>query len=137
MLDLGDLTWNKEHDLVCPSNRIGPIDLYLTTHHGLQQSGPAALVHAVRPRVAIMNNGPKKGGSPQAWRIVCDSPGLEDFWQLHYAVDAGRDFNTANELIANVDETTAHTIKVSAGRDGSFTVTNARNGVTKTYKARR
>jgi competence protein ComEC len=136
MLDLGDLTWNNEHELVCPSNRIGPIDLYLTTHHGLQQSGPPALVHAVRPRVAIMNNGPKKGGSPEAWRIVRDSPGLEDFWQLHYAVDAGRDFNTANELIANVDETTAHAIKVSAERDGRFTVTNTRNGVTKTYKAR-
>lgn len=136
MLDLGDLTWNKEHDLVCPSNRIGPIDLYLTTHHGLDQSGPAALVHAVRPRVAIMNNGPKKGGSPQAWRIVRNSPGLEDFWQLHYAVDGGAGSNTANELIANVDETTAHSIKVSASRDGSFTVANTRNGVTKTYKAR-
>jgi competence protein ComEC len=136
MLDLGDLTWTKEHDLVCPSNRIGPIDLYLTTHHGLDQSGPAALVHAVRPRVAIMNNGPKKGGSPQAWRIVRNSPGLEDFWQLHYAVDGGAESNTANELIANVDETTAHSIKVSASRDGSFTVANTRNGVTKTYKAR-
>jgi competence protein ComEC len=136
MLDLGDLTWNKEHDLVCPSNRIGPIDLYLTTPLGLDQSGPAALVHAVRPRVAIMNNGPKKGGSPQAWRIVRNSPGLEDFWQLHYAVDGGAESNTANELIANVDETTAHSIKVSASRDGSFTVANTRNGVTKTYKAR-
>jgi competence protein ComEC len=136
MLNLGDLTWNKEHDLVCPSNRIGPIDLYLTTHHGLDQSGPAALVHAVRPRVAIMNNGPKKGGSPQAWRIVRNSPGLEDFWQLHYAVDGGAESNTANELIANVDETTAHSIRVSASRDGSFTVANTRNGVTKTYKAR-
>jgi competence protein ComEC len=137
MLDLGDLTWNKEHDLVCPANRIGPIDLYLTTHHGLQQSGPAALVHAVRPRVAIMNNGPRKGGSPAAWRIVRDSPGLEDFWQLHFSVEGGRDFNTAGDLIANTDETTAHAIKVSADRDGSFTVLNTRNGVTRTYKARK
>jgi beta-lactamase superfamily II metal-dependent hydrolase len=136
MLDLGDLTWNNEHALVCPSNRIGPIDLYLTTHHGLDSSGPAALVHAVKPRVAIMNNGPKKGGSPSAWRIVRDAPGLEDFWQLHVAVDAGREFNTAADLIANTDETTAHAIKVSAQQDGSFTVVNTRNGVTKTYKAR-
>ena len=83
-----------------------------------------------------MNNGPKKGGSPQAWRIVRNSPGLEDFWQLHYAVDGGAESNTANELIANVDETTANAIKVSARRDGSFTVANTRNGVTKTYKAR-
>ena len=137
MLDLGDLTWNKEHDLVCPSNRIGPIDLYLTTHHGADTSGPAVLVQAVAPRVAIMNNGAKKGGSASAWRIVRDSKGLEDLWQLHYAVDAGAGSNTTNDLIANVDETTAHAIKVSAQRDGSFTVANTRNGVTKTYKARR
>ncbi len=136
MLDLGDLTWNKEHDLVCPANRIGPIDLYLTTHHGADTSGPAVLVQAVAPRVAIMNNGAKKGGSPSAWQIVRDSPGLEDFWQLHYALAGGRDSNTADERIANVDETTAHAIKVSAQRDGSFTVANTRNGVTKTYKAR-
>ena len=137
MIDLGDLTWNKEHDLVCPSNRIGPIDLYLTTHHGSDQSGPAVLVQAVAPRVAIMNNGPKKGGSPSAWRIVRTSPGLEDLWQVHYAVDGGAEFNTANELIANVDESTANAIKVSASRDGSFTVANNRNGTTKTYKARK
>ena len=137
MLDLGDLTWNKEHDLVCPANRIGPIDLYLTTHHGTDTSGPAVLVQAVAPRVAIMNNGAKKGGSASAWRIVRDSTGLEDLWQLHYAVDGGADSNTTNDLIANVDETTAHAIKVSAQSDGSFTVANTRNGVTKTYKARR
>jgi competence protein ComEC len=136
MLNLGDLTWNKEHDLVCPSNRIGPIDLYLTTHHGTDTSGPAVLVQAVAPRVAIMNNGARKGGAASAWRIVRDSPGLEDLWQLHYAVAGGREANTADERIANLDETTAHAIRVSAQGDGSFTVANTRNGVTKTYKAR-
>ena len=83
MLDLGDLTWNIEHGLACPANLIGPVDLYLTTHHGNQQSGPPALVHAVRPRVAIQNNGADKGGAPSAWHIVRDSPGLQDLWQLH------------------------------------------------------
>jgi competence protein ComEC len=137
MLDLGDLTWNKEHELVCPNNLIGAVDLYLTTHHGLDQSGPAVLVHAVRPRVVVMNNGAKKGGMASAWRIIRDSPGLEDLWQLHYAVDAGAEANAAEPFIANKDETTAHGIRVSAARDGRFTVTNGRNGMTKTYQPRR
>jgi beta-lactamase superfamily II metal-dependent hydrolase len=137
MLDLGDLTWNKEHDLVCPNNLLGAVDLYLTTHHGLDQSGPAALVHAVAPRVVIMNNGAKKGGMASAWRIMRDSPGLEDLWQLHYAVDAGADANVAEPFIANRDETTAHGIRVTAGRDGRFVVTNTRNGMSKTYQPRR
>src|SRR5207248_2507208 len=157
MIDIGDLTWNKEHDLVCPNNLLGNVDLYLTTHHGLDISGSPAVVHALRPRVAIMNNGAKKGGTRSAWQTVRDSPGLLDFWQLHFAVDAelpevqqpGRDFwqrhfavdagvdhNTAEPLIANLDETTGYGIKVSVQRDGSFTVTNARNGHAKTYRPR-
>jgi competence protein ComEC len=134
MLDIGDLTWNKEHDLVCPNNLLGTVDVYLTTHHGLAQSGPAVLVHAVHPRVAIMNNGAKKGGAAAAWQIVKDAPGLADLWQIHYAVDAGADHNVAEPFIANLDETTAHGLRISAQRDGGFTVTNDRNGHTKTYK---
>ena len=134
MLDLGDLTWNKEHDLVCPNNLLGTVDVYLTTHHGLNLSGPAVLVHAVHPRVAVMNNGPRKGGVPSAWRIIRDSPGLEDLWQLHYAVDGGPDHNVPETFIANVDDTTAHDIRISAQRNGSFEVTNGRNGHSKMYR---
>ena len=134
MLDLGDLTWNKEHDLVCPNNLLGTVDVYLTTHHGLNLSGPAVLVHAVHPRVAVMNNGPRKGGMPSAWRIIRDSPGLEDLWQLHYAVDGGPDHNVPEAFIANVDDTTAHDIRISAQRNGSFEVTNGRNGHSKMYR---
>ena len=134
MLDLGDLTWNKEHDLVCPNNLLGTVDVYLTTHHGLNLSGPAVLVHAVHPRVAVMNNGPRKGGMPSAWRIIRDSPGLEDLWQLHYAVDGGADHNVAETFIANIDDTTAHEIRISAQRNGSFEVTNGRNGHSKMYR---
>jgi beta-lactamase superfamily II metal-dependent hydrolase len=136
MLNLGDLTWNKERELVCPNNLLGTFDVYLTTHHGTDSSGPAVIVHAIRPRVAVMNNGAKKGGSRQAWRIVRDAPGLEDLWQLHHAVDAGADHNSPEPFIANVDETTAHWIKISARRDGGFVVTNSRNGHSKTYKPR-
>jgi competence protein ComEC len=136
MIDLGDLTWNKEHDLMCPNNRLGTVDVYLTTHHGLDQSGAPVIVHALRPRVAVMNNGARKGGTPPAWQTIRSSPGLEDLWQLHYAVDAGAGHNAAETFIANMDETTSHGIKISASNDGSFTVTNGRNGYSKSYKAR-
>jgi len=136
MIDLGDLTWNKERELVCPNNLLGTIDVYVTTHHGLDQSGAPVLVKAIAPRVAIMNNGPTKGGSVEAIRTIRSSPGLQDFWQLHYAVDAGRDVNTPAATIANLDESTAHTIKLSAQRDGSFTVTNGRTNETRRYAAR-
>ena len=134
LLDLGDLTWNKEHDLVCPNNLLGTVSVYLTTHHGLNQSGPAVLVHAVRPRVAVMNNGARKGGNPSAWRIIKDAPGLEDLWQVHHSVEGGAASNVPEPFIANPDETTAHGIRISAQRDGGFTVTNDRNGHSKTYR---
>ena len=136
MLDLGDLTWDKEQELVCPANLLGRFDVYLTTHHGLDQSGPAVLVHAVQPRVAIMNNGPKKGGAAAAMRIVRTAPGLEDFWQLHRSLDPEA-ANVADPMIANLDESAAHYLKVSAQRDGSFTVTNGRTGMVKKYAGRR
>jgi competence protein ComEC len=134
MLDLGDLTWNKEHDLVCPNNLLGTIDLYLVSHHGMGISGSPVLVHAVHPRVAVMNNGARKGGVASAWQIVRSSPGLEDLWQLHYAVAGGADHNVPEAFIANVDETTGHEITISAHQNGSFEVSNGRNGNSKTYR---
>jgi competence protein ComEC len=133
-LDLGDLTKRKELELMCPNNRIGTVDLFLVSHHGFDQSNSRALVDAVHPRVAIMNNGAHKGGSPAAWQTVHDSPGLEDLWQLHYAVEGGKDHNVNEKMIANVDESSdGHGIEVSADSDGSFTVVNSRNGFRKAY----
>jgi len=135
-LDLGDLTWNKELELMCPNNPIGTVDVLLVSHHGLNQSNSPALVDAVHPRVAIMNNGARKGGSPDAWQIVKDSPGLEDLWQLHYAMDGGKEHNVADPFIANVDEhCTGQYIKLTADQNGSFTVWNQRNKFEKVYKA--
>ncbi|MGH9350265.1 MAG: ComEC/Rec2 family competence protein [Vicinamibacterales bacterium] len=133
MLDLGDLTWNKEHDLVCPTNLLGTFDVYLATHHGTDTSGPAVIVHAIRPRVAVMNNGATKGGSRSAWRIIRDAPGLRDLWQIHHAVAGGADHNSPAPFLANLDETTAHGIRITARPDGSFTVTNDRNGHSRRY----
>jgi beta-lactamase superfamily II metal-dependent hydrolase len=157
-VDLGDLTWNGEIDLMCPANRIGTVDVYLTSHHGLAQSGSPALVHALQPRVAVMNNGTSKGGAAPAFQVLYESPGLEDLWQLHWSYNVRLD-NSPAVFIANVDDDagvatvlttppeamrgrgrggaapheSAYLIRVSAGEDGSFSVTNSRNGFSKTY----
>ena len=134
-VDLGDLTWNKELDIACPEHLIGPVDLYLTTHHGFDASGPAAIVHGLHPRVAVMNNGAKKGGSPSVWKIVSASPGLEDLWQVHYSVAGAKEANVSKERIANLEENCqGANIEVEAAKNRTMTVTNTRNGAKKTYK---
>jgi len=133
-LDLGDLTKPKEVELVCPENPIGHVDLYLVTHHGLDQSNSRAIVDAIHPRVAIMPNGAHKGGSPEAWQTVHESPGFEDLWQLHTAEDSDAAHNSPETLIANPkgDGDGAY-LKVVASQSGSFSVTNSRTGQTKDY----
>jgi beta-lactamase superfamily II metal-dependent hydrolase len=214
-IDMGDLLWDREFDLMCPTNRIGTIDVYLTTHHGSNLSGSEVQVHPLRSRVAIVNNGIRKGGSVEAFKILETAPGLEDIWQLHWSAPAGVEHNAPGVFIANVEDNAAlatiltapppqprgggrgtapgapvapgapgaqgagapiapaviapggqgqppvagaptppaagrggrggggapphvpaYWIKVSANQDGSFTVTNARNGFSKTYAAR-
>lgn len=133
-VDLGDLTSKKELELVCPENRIGPVDVYLTTHHGLAASNAEGIVHALKPRVAVMNNGAKKGGSPEAWEIIHNSPGLEDLWQVHFSIAGGKENNSAEPMIANlVENCEGKYIKLSANADGSFTIYNSRNKYQKTY----
>ncbi len=133
-LDLGDLTGKKEVALVCPNNPIGTVDLYLVTHHGMDWSNSRAIVNAIHPRVAIMDNGAHKAGKPAAWQIVHDSPGLIDLWQLHTAEDADAAHNSPDWLIANPKgDGDGHALKVVAMPDGSFSVTNTRTGKTKEY----
>jgi|HubBroStandDraft_5_1064220.scaffolds.fasta_scaffold153790_1 competence protein ComEC len=132
--DFGDITWNKELALLCPENRVGKLDLYLTTHHGGESS---KAIWGLAPRVAIMNNGPRKGGDPAGWKVVTQSPGLEDLWQLHFALAGGRETNAPDPFIANVDERgTEFYLKVSASADGSFTVLNPRVKYSKSYPAK-
>ncbi|HKV80909.1 MAG TPA: MBL fold metallo-hydrolase [Candidatus Sulfotelmatobacter sp.] len=133
-LDLGDLTKKKELELACPNNLLGTVDLFLVTHHGADLSNPKALVWALHPRVAVIDNGARKGSSPAAWQIVHDAPGLEDLWQLHYAAESDRDHNVDPDHIANVKENCeGKYFKVTAESDGAFTLTNARTGNQKTY----
>jgi competence protein ComEC len=137
IVDLGDLTWNKELELVCPNNKIGKADMFIVSHHGLDQSNSPALVHGIQPRVAIMDNASKKGGSSSAWDIIKSSPGIEDFWQLHFTDAGGKDHNVSDPFIANVTEAdTGYDLRVVANPDGSFEVYNPRNKFSKQYPAK-
>lgn len=187
-INLGDLTWSREQMLMCPNNPVGTVDLYLTNHHGLDQSNAPVFVHAIQPRVAIMNNGTRKGGALNAFKVLESSPRLEDLWQLHWSHNVGVEHNAPGTFIANIEDnetiaavltapppaprgtgapgargtasapgaaarggggggraggpgggaaaahTPAYWIKVSAERDGTFTITNPRNGFSKTYR---
>ena len=104
MIDLADLLSAVEYDLMCPKNPVGTVDLFMVSHHGLRMSNAKFLVHALRPRVAIMNNGPHKGGDPEALDIVKSSPGLQDLWQLHYSPKAGSAKNAPADFIANTQD---------------------------------
>lgn len=158
---LGDLTKNKEFELMCPTNRLGAVDVLLGLHHGQASSNSPVVVWALHPRVAIMNDGTRKGGEPETMQTVHSSPGLEDLWQLHFSLLSGQEYTQPGMLIANttddagqpmpiapmpapqpgpntppppVHNGTAYWIKLSAQADGTFTVTNTRNGFSKTYK---
>ena len=158
---LGDLTRNKEFELMCPNNRLGSVDVLLGLHHGQGSSNSEVLVHALHPRVAIMNNGTRKGGEPDVMQTVHSSPGLEDLWQMHFSSLSGQEYTVPGMFIANAADDApaampiapiqarapgpgappppphngkAYWIKLSAQQDGTFTVVNSRNGFSKTYK---
>jgi competence protein ComEC len=158
---LGDLTKNKEFELMCPSNRLGTVDVMLGVHHGQATSNSEVMVHALRPRAIIMNNGTRKGGEPEVMRTIHASPGLEDLWQMHFSLLSGQEYTVPGMFIANIADAApseipvaptpapqpgagatpppahngaAHWIKLVAEQDGSYTITNARNGFSKTYK---
>ena len=135
-LDLGDLVWNELGQLVCPKNMLGESDVYLVAHHGNAFAAVPAVVAAVHPRVAIINNGENKGGDPKTFKTLQGVPGLEDLWQLHRSGLKGATRQAKEEFIANLDEKTAHRIKLTASEDGSFSVTNGRTGTTKHYAAK-
>lgn len=138
ILDLGDLTKDKERELMCPVNKLGKVDIYIVSHHGWYQSSSPALVDAIAPRVSIMDNGAKKGGTPSTWDIVSKSPGLEDLWQLHFSDEGGTAHNEPAPFIANPDGPDAgHYLELTAWPDGSLAVYNSRTEKSKHYAAAR
>jgi competence protein ComEC len=137
LVDLGDLTWNQEHALACPNNLIGTVSVFHTTRHGDPHSGAPQFMYAIRARVAVMNNGERKGGSPEYWQTVHEAPGLEDFWQIHRSAAGGAEHNSPEQFLANLNETDhGHYIKMSVRADGSFSMTNERTGFAKEYPVR-
>jgi competence protein ComEC len=156
---LGDLTWNNGRRLVCPVNKVGPVDVFLTTHHAMhvdKENGGEVIagysacskaeVWGLAPRVAVLNYGPTFHmskifgwfGGPEGWDTVRQSPGLETAWQMHYQPQGGKEHNVADEYIANLtpQNCAGHWLKLSASEDGSFTMTNSRTAATKQYQSR-
>jgi len=134
-LDLGDLVGQPLSDLVCPTNRIGSVDVYLVPHHGGADAADPATLAAFEPRVAILNNGATKGGDAAIFSVLRTAKGLEDVWQLHLSENLGS-ANFPPEHIANLNTQTGHWIKLSANIDGSFRVHNGRTSKWKNYAAR-
>jgi competence protein ComEC len=160
-IHLGDLTLNRQFDLMCPQNRLGTVELLIAARHG--NVNAELLSHELRPRVIITNNGTRKGAQPDAMKVFFTSPNLEDVWQIHFSQLSGQEYTVPGMFIANLFDQQQETMavaplppppqgqqappapehngkayffKISAQKDGVFTVTNTRNGFTKTYRPR-
>ena len=139
-LNLGDLDWDMEMKLSCPVNRLGTVTLYQTSRHGaFDGAGAPAHLRAISPQVVVFNNGPRKGiTAPHMYDRAADIPGIEGIWQGHLALTA-EGHNTADDMIANFGESEdceGHWLKASVQADGTFTMTNGRNGYSRTYAPR-
>jgi len=138
MLDLADLEAHHGHDLVCPDNLIGTVDVYNVNVHGQFKGIAPELVGALHAPVIIQANGARKGADAQTWPVLEAAPGprgkTKDIWQLHYSLTAGKDANPSDDFIANLEPSDGFKwIRISAAKNGAFTVTNTRNGFTKRY----
>jgi competence protein ComEC len=100
----GDLTWNVENKLVCPKDLVGPVDLFQVNHHGVANSNNPALIRALKPRVAVIDNGPRKGADPKTFATLKSVRDIEAIYQLHKNVVSTWNDNTASTFIANDDE---------------------------------
>lgn len=136
----GDLTWNVEAKLVTPNNPLGQVDLFMVTHHGLPSSNNPALVLAVDPVVAVMCNGPNKGGHPETIATLRKVKSLKHLYQLHRNVTLKPDEQTPAEFIANRGTTAGckgTLVKASIAADGkSYTVQIGKDGKPRTYQTR-
>ena len=135
-LNLADLTWPISQRLVCPANQIGEVDLYQVTHHGGNVNNTPTLLRSLRPTVAIMINGPRKGGHPDTIKWLQETPSLKALYQLHRNVQTEANQNAPSAFIANLDEQpdAAHMISVSVdATKRAFAVTNSRTKEIKSY----
>lgn len=132
---LGDLTWNMEKELVCPRDKLGRVDLLIVSHHGSGLSSSPALLHALAPRVAVMDNGARKGGDAQTYETVSHAPGLMRLWQVHFSEAGGPQNNVAEAYIANPGGPgdARASLEMAVTREGEVTVTNDRTHFSENY----
>ena len=136
-LDCGDMTWNVEKQLVCPVDKVGPIDVFQVTHHGMDISNHPTLLATIAPTVAIMNNGPRKGGSAATVARLRAIPSIEAAYQLHKNAATSAGENADPGLIANADRVGGRFIKVSVSPDGSsYSVQIGPGGAKRTWTSR-
>ena len=132
-LDTGDLTWELEAELVCPVNRVGRVDLFQISHHGLDSSNNPVLIESIRPRVVVVNNAPRKGAEPETMKTLMRVEGIETIWQVHRNLRTGPELNTDPRFIANPEGTAGEFIKATVRADGTFTVQVGAEGAPTIY----
>lgn len=132
--DGGDLTGDVEAKLACPADRVGPVDLYQVTHHGQANSNNPVLLATLKPTVAVMNNGPRKGGAAETVQRLKALSSLKGFFALHRNVSTGPEVNAAPENVANDAPDGGHGFLATVdGKGTSFTITNQRTNETRTF----
>lgn len=139
--DGGDLTWNQEMKLVCPKDLIGPVDVYQVTHHGLDASNNPVVLKTIQPRVAVMNNGHKKGCLPEVFANLKSTASIEAIFQVHKNLrEDGAVNNVAHEFIANhepAEECNGNHIQLAVAADStSYTVQIPSTDFSQTFKTR-
>ncbi|WP_397569598.1 ComEC/Rec2 family competence protein [Schlesneria sp. T3-172] len=136
----GDLTWNTEAKLMTPNNPVGPIELFMATHHGLNVSNNPVMVLALDPRVCVTCNGPTKGADPETIATFKRIKSLQAMYQLHRNVRLAEKDQAPAENIANQVETakcTGNWIKASVAKDGtSYTIQVGPQGKPRTFETR-
>ena len=133
MLDLADLEAHPSHDLVCPANMIGRVDVYNVNVHGQFKGIAPELVNVLKAPVIIQANGPRKGADSRSWPVLKNAPGLKDIWQIHTSLNAGAGANPPDNYIANAAPPDLFKwIKLSARKNGTFIVSTM-YGFSKVY----
>ncbi len=139
-LNMGDMTPDREHAMACPENRLGAVDLWQVPHHGGYGAVRPELAGVLQPAVAVVNNGPRKGGTPESLAVLQGSAEIGDVWQAHRTLADDAANNTDEALIANLteeDDCEGHWIKATVQPDGrSWSITNGRTGYSRTYQSR-
>jgi competence protein ComEC len=149
----GDLSWDKERELSCPVGKLGHVNLLIATQHGSVISSNPASIADMHPDVALVGMGGKKGGDEEPINTIKASPGLMGFWQTHESFAHPAWGASDKNMVANLNPPASavatyakamftsppdegHAIHAEITKDGKITMTNDRNGFSKTYQVK-